>query len=459
MAVRLQRTLALRFSLTMGAALLAIAMWAYLGVRRSLLHQLEDSIQTTSQLQSYRLVETGAIVRLPPTTPEAVVTDINRLVVVRDSAGAVLLASTPLARGLPFDSTAFAVAAAGRTGRAQRSWRTETVLSIYTPVLPGSPPGALVMQVGASLSPTRTAARAILVRMLGTALLGSLFALAGSWWLSRSAIAPVAAIAAEAQLIQGHIGDQRISAHADVVELKGLIEVLNGMLSRVARTQEWHRRILNDLGHDLRTPLTAMRTGIQVALRHPRTPEEYQRVLQSTQEDIDRLQLITDSLSLLGQIESGKLKPQLASLDARTLVRDAVDRASGRLDGKHLVLRSPEEPVPARLDSRLMGLTVDQLIDNALQHTPAGTEVTVAVSGEAEQVRIVVEDNGPGVPPEILPDLFDRFYRGNTSRSRGSGAGLGLTTVAAVVALHHGKVTAEAGSNGGLRISMEVPAS
>jgi two-component system OmpR family sensor kinase len=350
------------------------------------------------------------------------------------------------------------LAVAGQTGSARSSWRTEKVLSIYTPVLPGSPPGALVMQVGASLAPTQRAARAILVRMLGTALLGSLCALAGAWWLSRSAIAPVAAIAAEAQLIQGHVGEQRITTHADVHELKGLIEVLNGMLSRVARTQEWHRRILNDLGHDLRTPLTAMRTGLQVALRHPRTPEEYQRVLKSTQEDIDRLQLITDSLSLLGQIESGSLKPRLVPMDARTVVHDAVDRASGRLDGKRLVLRSPEQPVRARLDSKLIGLTLDQLIENALQHTPAGTEVIVDLSGEQERVRIVVEDNGPGVPPEVLPNLFDRFYRESTSRSRGSGAGLGLTTVAAVVALHQGQVTAEAGSNGGLRVRMELPA-
>jgi signal transduction histidine kinase len=442
----------------MGAALLAIAMWAYFGVRRTILQQLEVSIRSTAFHQNYLLMQTGSIIRLPQADPARVVAEVNRLIVVRDSAGKIVQVSTPPARELPFDSAAFRAARAGGSAWADGPWLDGEVRSIYSPALLGSRPRTFVLQVGASLGPTQAAARGILFRMLGTALLGSLFALAGAWWLSRSAIAPVAAIAEEAQLIQGHVGDQRITAHADVVELKGLIEVLNNMLGRVARTQEWHRRILNDLGHDLRTPLTAMRAGIQIALRHPRPPEEYQRVLHSTQEDIDRLQLITDSLSLLGQIESGGLKPRLAPLDARTLVRAAVDRARGRLDGKYLVLRSPEEPVTARLDSKLIGLTLDQLIDNALQHTPAGTEVTVDLSGGQERIRIVVEDNGPGVPPEVLPNLFDRFYRGSTSRSRDSGAGLGLTTVAAVVALHEGRVTAEAAARGGLRIQVDLPA-
>lgn len=441
----------------MGAALLAIALWVHVGVRRSLLDQLDRSIHSTSRLQGILLAETGSIIRIPPADPRQIVADVNRVVVVRDSAGSILQANTQLARELPFDSERFAAALAGGEDWAEADWDQGTVRVLSRPVPAGSPPGSAVLQVGASLAPTEAAARRILMRMVGTALLGSLFTLAGAWWLCRKAIAPVAAIAAEAQEIQGHIGDRRITVHANVHELKGLVEVLNRMLSRVASTQEWHRRILQDLGHDLRTPLTAMRGAIEVALRKPRPVEEYQRVLQSTQEDIDRLQLITDSLSLLGQIESGSLKPRLAPVDIRILLKEAVDRAQGRLDGHLLELSGLEEPVQAPLDRQLMDLTLDQLIDNAVQHTPQGTRIRIGLSRHQDRAQIEVEDNGPGVAPEVLPSLFDRFYRGSTSRSRQSGAGLGLTTVAAVVALHHGTVRAEAGTEGGLRVRLELP--
>ena len=457
MAVRLQRTLALRFAVTMALALTGIAVWAYLGVRRALLAQLDDSIRITAELQRHNLGHDGSLIQLDQPDPTRFVADINRLVVLRDTSGRLLQTNTALARDLQLDPEAFASALSGAPAFATGFWNESDVRSVYFPIRLEAPSSASVLQIGASLDPVNRASRGILIRMLGTALLGSLFALVGAWWLSRSAIAPVAAIAAQAEGIHGTIGPQRITAHADVHELKGLIEVLNGMLARVSHTQEWHRRILHDLGHDLRTPLTAMRTGLQVALRKERPAEEYRRVLLSTLEDIERLQVITDGLSLLGQIESGTLEPKLTLLDAGAVVQDAVTRAQPRLDGHSLEWDPPVEPVPARLDPRLIGMSLDQLIDNALQHTPAGTAIRVALTRRADALRIEVEDNGPGVPAEALPNLFDRFYRGNQSRARHAGAGLGLTTVAAVIDLHHGTVAADSGSQGGLRIRVDLP--
>ena len=456
MAVRLQRTLALRFAVTMAVALTGIAVWAYLGVRRALLTQLDDSIRTTAELQRHSLSNKGSLIQVDQLDPSEFVNDINRLVVLRDPSGGLVQTNTPLARDLQLNPEAFGSAQRGAAAFGSSSWKESEVRSIYLPLAAQS--SALVLQVSASLEPVNRASRGILLSMLGTALLGSLFALVGAGWLSRSAIAPVAAIAAQAEAIQGTIGPQRITAHADVHELKGLIEVLNRMLARVSHTQAWHRRILQDLGHDLRTPLTAMRTGLQVALRKERPAEEYRRVLLSTLEDIERLQVITDALSLLGQIESGTLEPRLTLLDAGALIQEAVARAMPRLDGHTLEWDPPAVPVPARLDPRLIGMSLDQLIDNALQHTPPGTAIKVALTRRNDALRIEVEDNGPGVPVEALPNLFDRFYRGTESRARHAGAGLGLTTVAAVIDLHHGTVVADSGSEGGLRIRVELPA-
>lgn len=442
----------------MGLALVGIVLWAYVGVRRMLRHQLQDSLETTAQIQAHRLAEEGRLipVRSPPDHRQFV-EDINRYVVLRDSAGTMVEANVDWARGLPFDSTALRLALAGGRSQATLPWNGDQVLTLYHPVPPSSPPGAYVLQVGASLDPVEQASREVLYHMAATALLGSLVVMVGAWWLSRSAIAPVKAIAAQAQAIQGNVDGQRITAHADVEELRGLIEVLNGMLSRVSRTQLWHRRILNDLGHDLRTPITAMRTGMEIALRSERKPEEYRRVITSTMEDVDRLQLITDALSLLGQVESGAIKLNPSPVDARMVVETAVTRARRRLDGRTLEWHEPSGPVEATLDRQLMAKALDQLLDNAIQHTPEGTRILARLERREGGLRMTVEDNGPGVPAEVLPELFDRFYRHHPSRGRHAGAGLGLTIVAAVVELHGGTISAEPVETGGLRVKLELP--
>jgi two-component system OmpR family sensor kinase len=458
MAVNLQRTLAIRSSVTMGLALVGIVLWAYVGVRRTLRHQLQDSLETTAEIQDHSLAEEGRLIPVRSSPDHAeFVEDINRYVVLRDSGGRIVEVNVDWARELPFDSTAMRVALAGGRSQASLAWNGQQVLTLYRQVPAGSPPGAAVLEVGASLAPMEQASRDILYRMAGTVLFGSLVVMVGAWWLSRSAMAPVKAIAAQAQAIQGNVDGQRITAHADVLELQGLIEVLNGMLSRVSRTQLWHRRILNDLGHDLRTPITAMRTGLEIALRNERKPEEYRRVITSTMEDVDRLQVITDALSLLGQVESGAITLNRAPVDARMVMESAVTRARRRLDGRTLEWHEPSEPIELKLDRQLMAKALDQLIDNAIQHTPEGTTIRVGLERMDGRVQLIVEDNGPGVPPEVLPELFDRFYRVHPSRGRHAGAGLGLTTVAAVVELHGGTISAESVETGGLRVRMELP--
>ena len=458
MAVNLQRTLAIRSSVTMGLALVGIVLWAYAGVRQTLRHQLQDSLETTAQIQDHSLAEEGRLIPVRSSPDHAeFVEDINRYVVLRDSAGKIVDVNVEWARELPFDSTAERVALAGGRSQASLVWNGQQILTLYRHVPPGSPPGAVVLQVGASLAPMEEASRDILYRMAGTVLLGSLVVMVGAWWLSRSAMAPVKAIAAQAQAIQGNVDGQRITAHADVLELQGLIEVLNGMLSRVSRTQLWHRRILNDLGHDLRTPITAMRTGLEIALRNERKPEEYRRVITSTMEDVDRLQVITDALSLLGQVESGAITLNRGPVDARMVMESAVTRARRRLDGRTLEWHEPSEPIEVTLDRQLMAKALDQLLDNAIQHTPEGTTIRVGLNRMGQRVQMIVEDNGPAVPPEVLPELFDRFYRVHPSRGRHAGAGLGLTTVAAVVELHGGTISAEPVETGGLRVRVELP--
>jgi signal transduction histidine kinase len=314
-----------------------------------------------------------------------------------------------------------------------------------------------VLEIAAFLAPLEAARRQVLLRMTVIALLGALASLFGAAWLARSALEPVETIARQAGAIHGGRTGQRITAHAEVIELHGLIDVLNEMLGRLERSYEWHREIIRDLGHDLRTPLATLRAAVEMALWTERQPEQYRSALASTLEEIDRLTLISDALSLLAKLESGDLKPVLAMTDVRAVANQAVDRARERVGGHEIRFTPPAEPPPATLDARLLGMVLDQLLDNARRHTPPGTRVDLTVAAQDSQVRLTVEDEGAGVPEELIGRLFDHFYRVDPARGRQAGLGLGLTVAAAIVELHRGRITAERRRPRGLRIRIELP--
>jgi two-component system heavy metal sensor histidine kinase CusS len=270
---------------------------------------------------------------------------------------------------------------------------------------------------------------------------------------------PVQRIAEEARGITGTAGGHRITTHADVAEFTGLIQVLNDMLARLERVRAWHQRIIRDLGHDLRTPITAMRTGTEVALWSERTPEEYRRVLHSTLEETERLAVISDALMLLGRLESGDLQPQLTRMDVRSEVRDVIERARQRSADHRFEVVCSSTIVEVEADPVLLGMVLDQLLDNAVRYTPAGTRIRVSAMLADGAAQVVVEDNGPGVPAAKLPHLFEPFYRADEARGRNGGPGLGLTVARSIVELHDGTVAAERGAESGLLIRIRLPVS
>ncbi len=456
----LRRTLAVRFCLTMLVALTAIAGWVYLGVQGMLREQLDRSLQSAAQLQLDDLAAFGATaMHTEPLDRQRFVRELNRLVVLRDSTGRILAANTALARELPLDSASLVRTRHGEHSFATGPWLGGRVRALYVPAPARAPAGAAMLQVAASLEPLETASLTVLASMLGTVLLGALATLIGAGWLAGSSVAPVEAIVAQTKGITGAASGERITVHADTVEFESLVRVLNDMLARLEQAHDWHRRIIRDLGHDLRTPITAMRAGVELALRSERRPDEYRRVLASALEEIDRLKLISDALVFLGRLESGELTPNRSLVDARTIASEAIARAQQRVGAHVLSFTHPVDPVPVQADARLLGMVLDQLMDNAIRYTPPGTKIELSVAAADDHALVMVEDTGPGVPQQMLPYLFERFYRTDLARGRDGGPGLGLTAVAAIVELHHGTVRAERGSVGGLRICIHLPLS
>ena len=457
----LQRTLALRYGFTMLVALVTVALWAFLGVQRTLARQLDLALDDGAALMGDVVAKGEGLAQHAGARDLSVFLDeVNRLVVIRDSGGRVLDYNMPLANILPLDSAAFQTALHGGHAWATNDFAGRRIRSAYVAGPPRARGGAAppaVVQVAASLRPLQTASDSLLLRLVLTALIGTLLTTAGAGWLARSSLEPVGEIAAQARAVSVRGDGHRITVHADVLELQDLIAMLNGMLQRLDAALIQQRRIISDVGHDLRTPITAMRGELEVALRTPRSPVEYQALLRSVLEEVDHLAGMGDAMIALARLEAGEAILDRRDTDLAALVQHEARRFAARHPA--LALAPPETPAPATsvtVDARLLGLALGQLLENALRHVPPGTPVRAGVRDEDHGVALVVEDAGPGVPAEQPPQLFEPFFRQDLARTRG-GAGLGLTLVRSVAQAHGGAVRADRSPLGGLRVRVVLP--
>jgi two-component system OmpR family sensor kinase len=200
------------------------------------------------------------------------------------------------------------------------------------------------------------------------------------------------------------------------------------------------RQFLADASHELRTPLAAIRGYAELTRRDPLPAEtEYSLVRISSQ--AERMTTLVEDMLLLARLDSGR-PLESADVDLTRLVVDAVSDAHATGPDHRWALQLPEDPVTVRGDASRLTQVVTNLLANARTHTPPGTTVTVWLAGNLHGARLVIADDGPGIPPELLPHVFERFARGSSSRSRQHGStGLGLSIVHAVVAAHEGSVT------------------
>jgi len=214
-------------------------------------------------------------------------------------------------------------------------------------------------------------------------------------------------------------------------------------LARRAASEARLRRFAADASHELRTPLAAIRGYAELARLHPGpVPDDVAHALARVESEASRMSVLVDELLLLARLDAGR---PLASdpVDLTRLAIDATSDAHAAGPAHRWVLELPDEPVLVRGDEHRLHQVIANLLSNARAHTPPGTTVTVQLAApDPQHVELSVTDDGPGIPAALQSDLFDRFVRGNSARSRASGGtGLGLAIVDAVVAAHQGSVT------------------
>lgn len=232
----------------------------------------------------------------------------------------------------------------------------------------------------------------------------------------------------------------------------------NQMAETLEQQEQTRRQMVADVAHELRTPLTVMKSNLEAMLDGLIQPDATE--LGELYDEVQRLTRLIEELRLLSLADAGQLALRLEPVDIGELLDAVVGRLTPLAEAQGVKLTPPRHPLPltVQADGDKLQQAIGNLIDNALRHTPPGGRVTVTAVQEQKSVHITVSDTGPGIPPEDLPHLFDRFWRGDKSRSRHSGgSGLGLAIVQQIVTLHGGRVTAVSPSGQGATFTLSLP--
>jgi two-component system sensor histidine kinase BaeS len=258
------------------------------------------------------------------------------------------------------------------------------------------------------------------------------------------------------EITRGNLGQQVDIRSKD--ELGDLAVSFNKMSADLARATQVRRQMTADIAHDLRTPLSVL-AGYTEALsdgKLPGNPEIYGVLHQETQ----HLRRLVDDLRTLSLAEAGELSLNLQPVQPRSLLEQAAARHSmaASQKGIRLSVRAGEELPLVQADPERMAQVFDNLIGNALRHTSAGGEIWLAGAPADGGVLLRVQDNGGGIAPEDLPNIFDRFYRGDKSRQQNGESGLGLAITKSIVEIHRGAIMVESQPGKGSIFTIRLPA-
>jgi two-component system heavy metal sensor histidine kinase CusS len=277
------------------------------------------------------------------------------------------------------------------------------------------------------------------------------------WWAARRGLAPLHTMAARARAVTANRLDQRMPVDAVPVEMADLASTLNAML---ARLQDDFRRLSefsSDLAHELRTPITNLMTQTDVVLSQPRDAEKYREVLSSNAEELQRLARMVSDMLYLAKMEHGITLPSTEDIDVADEVRAIFDFYDALAEDKavRMSLRGEGRIVGDRL---MLRRALSNLLSNALRYTPPHGTITVDIEGSPTRVALSVENEGPEIHPDLLPALFDRFFRGDKSRMRpeSDSVGLGLSITRAIMQAHGGTIAVHS-AGGKTRFTLDFP--
>ena len=317
-----------------------------------------------------------------------------------------------------------------------------------------------IVYLATPLPPTRLPS-SIILQLAGAVVIAAVLAGAAGAFLSRRISRPLEGLAHAASAVAGGDLAQRVPMDSNIHELHSLGEAFNNMTTNLRQSDQAKNAFIADVTHELRTPLTVINGTIETLEDGALDDIEGRGpLLAAMQSETNRLIRLVNDLLVLTRADAGALNLKIESIDLGELARARCDNLSALAEPRRVAFNvEAQEQIKVRGDADRLVQVLDNLLGNAIRHTPDVSAVSVSIQREGNQVLCAVSDQGPGIPAQHLPHIFERFYRVDTSRNRHSGgSGLGLAIVRSLVSAQGGRITADSVEGQGTTITFWLPA-
>lgn len=378
-----------------------------------------------------------------------------------DLSGRVSLKTPSMRVNLPVTPQAVARAERGeptyetfvRRGRSK-------IRQVTIPVIKRGRFSRELIQVGAPLDATVQTLNSISLMLWASLPAGLCLSIFFGYLLTSRSLRPVRELTDAASQLKADDMTMRLPLPSAKDEIRDLTCRFNEMTDRLDDAFSRLRRFAGDVSHELRTPLTVLRGEAELSLRKERTPEEYQRALQTIVKESVNMTDIVEELLLLARAQGNSLTLQWEELRVSDLVAELKDTFDSALNKKKIDLRINDATNEASLlgSRSYLFLSLKNILQNAVKHSGCDATIWLNVSQNSEFTYFTIKDEGEGIPKESLPYIFDPFYRADTARNRkAGGTGIGLSLVQALVKLHEGKIWVDSVAGKGASFTIKIP--
>jgi heavy metal sensor kinase len=465
------------YAMALALTLAVFAAVIYLARRGASFQDLDQRLQSEADLSAGILLESyrarGELVEHDSAGKPLLIADVAALLevvpdflIITHAEGRVLFASAD-ARALTFNEfeqlQRLAAPVADRTGGTVHLLPTNQRIRWLARPLTGVGPQFGSILAGADtrraeLAPADLLSTMVLIlplALVATVVVGS--------WIARRALQPLDAITTEVrEITDGRSLHRRLPVPMVRDELGRLSETLNEMMARLERSFAALRRFTADASHELKTPLTVLRAGVERALTTPELPAETLVTLEEVLQEVNRMTELVDALLTLARADEGRAPLHREPVDLRDIVNEVEE--TGELlaeeGGVQMEVSTPATPVVVPVDRSRIRQLVLNLLTNAVKFTPQGGQVRVELAEDDGRVTIAVTDTGVGIAAGDLPHIFDRFWRADSARTRTGerpGAGLGLAISKWIAEAHGGSIEAQSRPGRGSRFTVTLP--